>query len=104
MTGIANGSKTHAMNKVYPDATAALHDVGDGAVILAGGFGLSGNPENCVRELARNQVKDLPIVSNNCGTTDKGLGLLLAQGPVKRMVASYAGEDKAFEHRWLPCQ
>jgi len=92
------------MNKVYPDAQAALHDVGDGAVILAGGFGLSGNPENCIRELARKQVKDLTIVSNNCGTTDKGLGLLLAQGQVKRMVASYVGENKIFEQQFLSGQ
>src|SRR5882672_7057226 len=87
------------MNKVYPDAQAALHDVGDGAVILAGGFGLSGNPENCIRELARKKTKGLTIVSNNCGTTDKGLGLLLAQGQVRRMVSSYVGENKIFEQR-----
>ena len=92
------------MNKVYPDAQAALHDVGDGAVILAGGFGLSGNPENCIRELARKRVKNLTIVSNNCGTTDKGLGLLLAQGQVKRMVASYVGENKIFEQQFLSGQ
>jgi 3-oxoacid CoA-transferase subunit A len=92
------------MNKVYPDAQAALHDVGDGAVILAGGFGLSGNPENCIRELARKQVKNLTIVSNNCGTTDQGLGLLLAQGQVKRMVASYVGENKIFEQQFLSGQ
>src|SRR5215475_4937883 len=92
------------MNKVYPDAQAALHDVGDGAVILAGGFGLSGNPENCIRELARKQVKNLTIVSNNCGTTDKGLGLLLAQGQVKRMVSSYVGENKIFEQQFLSGQ
>jgi len=89
------------MNKVYPDAHAALHDVGDGAVILAGGFGLSGNPENCIRELARKQVRMLTIVSNNCGTTDKGLGILLAQGQVKRMIASYVGENKIFEQQFL---
>jgi 3-oxoacid CoA-transferase subunit A len=92
------------MNKVFPDAQAALHDVSDGAVILAGGFGLSGNPENCIRELARKQVKDLTIVSNNCGTTDKGLGLLLAQGQVKRMIASYVGENKIFEQQFLSGQ
>src|SRR6185295_9356671 len=92
------------MNKVFPDAQAALHDVPDGAVILAGGFGLSGNPENCIQELARKQVKDLTIVSNNCGTTDKGLGLLLAQGQVKRMVASYVGENKVFEQQFLSGQ
>src|SRR3954466_400918 len=92
------------MNKVYPDAQAALHDVVDGAVILAGGFGLSGNPENCIRELARKQTKQLTIVSNNCGTTDQGLGILLAQGQVKRMVSSYVGENKIFEQLFLSGQ
>ena len=92
------------MNKVFPDAQAALHDVFDGAVILAGGFGLSGNPENCIRELARRQVKNLTIVSNNCGTTDKGLGVLLAQGQVARMVSSYVGENKVFEQLFLSGQ
>jgi 3-oxoacid CoA-transferase subunit A len=89
------------MNKVFPDAQAALHDVADGAVILAGGFGLSGNPENCIRELARRRVTNLTIVSNNCGTTDKGLGVLLAQGQVARMVSSYVGENKIFEQLFL---
>ncbi len=89
------------MNKVYPDAQAALHDVFDGATILAGGFGLSGNPENCIRELARREVMGLTIVSNNCGTTDQGLGVLLAQGQVKKMVASYVGENKVFEKLFL---
>jgi 3-oxoacid CoA-transferase subunit A len=104
MIGIAIGSKTHAMNKVYPDAAAALHDVSDGATILAGGFGLSGNPENCIRELARKKVMGLTIVSNNCGTTDKGLGILLAQGQVKKMVSSYVGENKIFEQQFLSGQ
>ena len=89
------------MNKVFPDAEAALHDVSDGAVILSGGFGLSGNPENCIRELARRKVRNLTIVSNNCGTTDKGLGVLLAQGQVKKMVSSYVGENKIFEKQFL---
>jgi len=89
------------MNKVYPDAQAALHDVADGATILAGGFGLSGNPENCIAELARKKVKHLTIVSNNCGTTDKGLGVLLAQGQVTKMVSSYVGENKVFEKLFL---
>jgi 3-oxoacid CoA-transferase subunit A len=92
------------MNKVFPDAQAALHDVFDGAVILAGGFGLSGNPENCIRELARRQTKGLTVVSNNCGTTDKGLGVLLAQGQVTRMIASYVGENKIFEQQFLSGQ
>jgi 3-oxoacid CoA-transferase subunit A len=89
------------MNKVYADAQTALADVADGAVILSGGFGLSGNPEHCIRELARRAVKDLTIVSNNCGTTDQGLGLLLANGQVKKMVSSYVGENKVFEKLFL---
>jgi 3-oxoacid CoA-transferase subunit A len=89
------------MKKVFADATAALHDVADGAVILSGGFGLSGNPENCIRELARRNVRGLTIVSNNCGTTEKGLGVLLAQGQVKKMVSSYVGENKVFEKLFL---
>ena len=92
------------MNKVYADAAAALHDVPDGAVILSGGFGLSGNPENCIRELARKKTSGLTIVSNNCGTTDRGLGVLLAQGQVKRMVSSYVGENKVFEKLFLSGQ
>src|SRR6201996_2502716 len=89
------------MNKVYADARAALHDVGDGITLLAGGFGLSGNPENCIRELARKKVTGLTIVSNTCGTTDQGLGVLLAQGQVKKMVSSYVGENKVFEKLFL---
>jgi 3-oxoacid CoA-transferase subunit A len=104
MIGIAIGSKTQAMNKVYPDAGAALHDVFDGAVILAGGFGLSGNPEHCIRELARRKVTNLTVVSNNCGTTDKGLGILLSQDQVKKMISSYVGENKIFEKQFLSGQ
>ncbi len=89
------------MNKVFPDAEAALFDVADGATILSGGFGLSGNPENCIRELARRKVSGLTIVSNNCGTTEKGLGVLLAQGQVKKMISSYVGENKVFEKLFL---
>ncbi len=92
------------MNKVYPDAQAALADVPDGATILSGGFGLSGNPEHCIRELARRKVMNLTIVSNNCGTTEKGLGVLLAQGQVKKMISSYVGENKIFEKQFLSGQ
>jgi 3-oxoacid CoA-transferase subunit A len=90
-----------AMNKVFENATAALHDAGDGAVIMAGGFGLCGNPENCIAELARRGIKDLTIISNNCGTTDKGLGVLLANDQVKKMISSYVGENKIFEEQFL---
>ena len=89
------------MNKVYPGAREALADVGDGAVVMSGGFGLCGNPENAIRELARRRVKELTIISNNCGTTEKGLGVLLAQGQVKKMVSSYVGENKIFEKLFL---
>jgi len=89
------------MNKVYPSAREALADVNDGAVIMSGGFGLSGNPENSIRELARRGVAGLTIISNNCGTTDKGLGVLLAAGQVRKMISSYVGENKVFEKLFL---
>jgi 3-oxoacid CoA-transferase subunit A len=92
------------MNKVFADAESALFDVTDGVTILSGGFGLSGNPENCIRELARRKVSGLTIVSNNCGTTEKGLGVLLAQGQVKKMISSYVGENKIFEKLFLSGQ
>ena len=104
MIATAIGSKTQAMDKVYRDAQAALHDVFDGCTILSGGFGLSGNPEHCIRELARRKIMNLTIVSNNCGTTDKGLGILLSQGQVKKMVSSYVGENKIFEQQFLSGQ
>jgi 3-oxoacid CoA-transferase subunit A len=89
------------MDKVYPGAREALADVKDDAVIMSGGFGLCGNPENCIRELARLGVVRLTIISNNCGTTEKGLGVLLAAGQVRRMVSSYVGENKVFEKLFL---
>ena len=92
------------MNKVYPSAREALADVADGAVIMSGGFGLCGNPENAIQELARRGVKGLSIISNNCGTTDKGLGVLLAAGQVVKMTSSYVGENKVFEKLFLSGQ
>lgn len=92
------------MNKVVPSAVEALADLFDGAVILAGGFGLSGNPEHCIAEVARRGTKALTIISNNCGTTEKGLGVLLAQGQVKKMISSYVGENKIFEQQYLSGQ
>jgi len=89
------------MNKVFTDAAAALHDLKDDAVVLAGGFGLSGNPENCIRAIRERGTRGLTIVSNNCGTTDKGLGVLLANGQVKKMISSYVGENKIFERLYL---
>ena len=89
------------MNKVYPNARAAIDDIPDGAVIMAGGFGLCGNPENCIAALREKGVKNLTIISNNCGTTDDGLGILLQNKQVKKMVSSYVGENKEFERQFL---
>lgn len=89
------------MNKVFPSSEAAIFDIEDGASILSGGFGLCGNPENLIRALHKKGVKDLTIISNNCGTDDYGLGILLKAGQVKKMVASYVGENKTFERQFL---
>ena len=92
------------MNKVVKDAAEAVRDIGDGAVIMSGGFGLCGNPENLILALHARGVKNLTLISNNCGTTDDGLGILLKAGQVKRMVASYVGENKIFEQQFLSGQ
>ena len=89
------------MNKVVATADEAVRDVQDGAVLMSGGFGLCGNPENLIAALHRKGVKDLTIISNNCGTTDLGLGILLQSKQVKKMVASYVGENKEFERQFL---
>jgi len=89
------------VNKVYDNAEAALHDLRDNIVLMSGGFGLCGNPENCITELARKGSQGLTIISNNCGTTEKGLGVLLAQGQVKKMISSYVGENSIFAEAFL---
>ena len=89
------------MNKVFPDAASALHDVADGAVIMAGGFGLCGIPENLIAALRDRGTRDLTFVSNNAGVDDFGLGLLLATRQVKKMISSYVGENKEFERQFL---
>ncbi len=78
-------------SKVVASAREALEDVFDGAVIMAGGFGLCGNPENCIRELARRGVKNLTIVSNNCGNQGLGLAVLLKNRQVRHVIGSYIG-------------
>jgi 3-oxoacid CoA-transferase subunit A len=89
------------MDKVYATVEAAIADMKDGAVIMAGGFGLCGNPENLITAIHKKGVKNLSIISNNCGTTDKGLGVLLAAGQVRKMTSSYVGENKVFEELFL---
>ncbi len=89
------------MKKIYPSAAEALFDLKDGATLVVGGFGLCGNPEMLIGAVHGKGVKGLTIVSNNCGTTDLGLGVLLQARQVKRMVASYVGENKEFERQYL---
>src|SRR5215510_11236023 len=89
------------MNKVVASADAAVADIPDGATIMSGGFGLCGNPENLIAALAKKGVKNLTLISNNCGTNDFGLGVLLKARQVRKMVASYVGENKEFERQLL---
>ncbi len=89
------------MDKVKKSAREAVADVPSGATILAGGFGLCGIPENCIRALSELGVKDLTFVSNNCGVDDFGLGILLRNKQIKKMVSSYVGENKEFERQYL---
>jgi 3-oxoacid CoA-transferase subunit A len=89
------------MDKVKKDAREAVADIPSGATILAGGFGLCGIPENCIRALAALGAKELTFVSNNCGVDDFGLGVLLRQKQIKKMISSYVGENKEFERQYL---
>lgn len=90
------------MDKHYPDAVSALKGiVSDGQTIAVGGFGLCGIPEALIAALRDSGVKDLTCISNNAGVDDFGLGLLLATRQVKKMIASYVGENKEFERQFL---
>ena len=89
------------MNKVYKNAGEAIFDIQDGAVLLAGGFGLCGIPENLISALKEKGVKNLTCVSNNAGVDDFGLGLLLQTRQIKKMIASYVGENALFEKQFL---
>jgi 3-oxoacid CoA-transferase subunit A len=89
------------MNKLVESADAAVADIRDGATIMVGGFGLCGNPENLIAALHRTGVKGLTLISNNCGTTDLGLGPLLQARQIRKILASYVGENKEFERQFL---
>jgi 3-oxoacid CoA-transferase subunit A len=89
------------MDKVMRSAAEAVADIADGATVLAGGFGLCGIPELCIQALHDKGVKDLTVVSNNCGVDEFGLGILLETKQIKRMVSSYVGENKEFERQFL---
>ena len=89
------------MNKVYNNATEAITGINDGAVIMLGGFGLCGIPENSIAALVNKKVQALTCISNNAGVDDFGIGLLLQQKQVKKMISSYVGENAEFERQLL---
>jgi 3-oxoacid CoA-transferase subunit A len=98
---VVGAGQVAAMKKRVDSAAAAIVDIPDGATLMVGGFGLCGNPENLITALRAQGTKGLTIISNNCGTTEHGLGVLLKNGQVKKMVSSYVGENKEFERRYL---
>jgi 3-oxoacid CoA-transferase subunit A len=85
------------MHKVVTSAEEAIRDVSDGATIMVGGFGLCGIPENLIRALVRKGVKNLTTISNNAGVDGFGVGMLLANGQLKRHIGTYVGENKLLE-------
>ena len=90
------------MNKIYPDAKAALNGLlKDNITIMSGGFGLCGIPEHCILAIRDSGVKNLTVISNNCGIDDFGLGILLKTHQIKKMLSSYVGENKTFEKQFL---
>lgn len=89
------------MSKILADAKAALADLFEGARIMSGGFGLCGNPENCIREIARQGTEKLTIISNNCGNAGKGLAVLLQQRQVATVVCSYIGGNPDLQAQML---
>lgn len=92
------------MNKTIADAAAAVERVKDGATVMMGGFGVCGIPENLVAALLRKGTKDLTLISNNAGLDDFGIGTLLKNGQVRKMILSYGGECKVFEDMTLTRQ
>jgi 3-oxoacid CoA-transferase subunit A len=89
------------INKVVSTVREAVADVFDGATLVVGGFGLCGIPENLIGALVDKGVKDLTVVSNNCGVDDWGLGLLLRTRQIRKMMSSYVGENAEFERQFL---
>lgn len=89
------------MNKICNNADEAIADIRDGQTLMLGGFGLCGIPENCIAALVKKGVKDLTCISNNAGVDDFGIGLMLKQRQVKKMISSYVGENEEFERQML---
>lgn len=89
------------MNKVFKNADEALKDVYQGAIIMLGGFGLCGIPENCIAAMVLKGTRHLTCIANNAGVDDFGIGLMLQKKQVKKMISSYVGENAEFERQLL---
>lgn len=89
------------MKPIYTSAEEAVQQIQDGATLMVGGFGLVGIPETLILALVEKGVKDLTVISNNCGVDEWGLGLLLKNKQIKKMIGSYVGENKEFERQVL---
>lgn len=89
------------MKKVFQHAEQAIFDIGDGATLMLGGFGLCGIPENAIAALVKKNIRQLTCISNNAGVDDFGIGLMLQHKQVKKMIASYVGENAEFERQLL---
>ncbi|MFC0558433.1 CoA transferase subunit A [Halalkalibacter alkalisediminis] len=89
------------MKELYTSFEEAIKEIKDGMTLMVGGFGLVGIPENLIKALCEKKVKDLTVISNNCGVDDWGLGLLLNNKQIKKMISSYVGENKEFERQVL---
>lgn len=89
------------MNKVVKDASEAIRGITDHMTVMFGGFGLCGIPENCIKALSESDIKGLTCISNNAGVDDFGLGVLLRKHQMKKMIASYVGENKEFERQLM---
>src|SRR4051794_38408962 len=90
-----------SQSKVMASFEDAVVDIPDGAMLAVGGFGLSGCPEHAIAALRALGTKDLTIISNNCGVDDFGLGILLENRQIRKMVSSYVGENRLFEQQYL---
>jgi 3-oxoacid CoA-transferase subunit A len=89
------------MKQIYTSFEEAVANIQDGSTLMVGGFGLCGIPENLILALVKKGVKDLTVISNNCGVDEWGLGLLLKNKQIKKMIGSYVGENKEFERQVL---
>lgn len=89
------------MKKIYTSFDEAVAHIEDGMTLMVGGFGLVGIPENLIKALKEQKTTDLTVISNNCGVDDWGLGLLLQDKQIKKMISSYVGENKEFEKQVL---